>query len=76
MSLAEAPKDTVLKVVFIDSGDETKRKLSAMGIHLDNEVVKIHNPKWGPILIKHVEAGASKLAIGRRIAEKIKVTYE
>ncbi len=76
MSLAEAPKDRVLRVVLIDSGEETKRKLSAMGIHLDNEVVKINNPKWGPVLIRNAEDGASKLAIGRRIAEKIKVSYE
>lgn len=76
MSLADAPKDKVLTVALIDSCEETKRKLNAMGIFLDNKIVKISNSKWGPVLISSVDNSNSKIALGRRIAEKIKVSYE
>lgn len=75
MSLSEAPIDEILKVVFIDSGEETKRKLHSMGLFIDNAVIRVSNNKWGPILICDANNTASKIAIGRNIARKIKVEH-
>lgn len=75
MSLSEAPIDEILKVVFIDSGEETKRKLQSMGLFIDNVVIRVSNNRWGPILICDANNTASKIAIGRNIARKIKVEH-
>ncbi len=75
MSLSEAPIDQVLKVVFIDSGEETKRKLQAMGLFVDNAVIRVSSNRWGPILICDANNTAAKMAIGRNIARKIKVEH-
>lgn len=76
MSLTEAPIETKLQIIGIDSGEHSKRKLSSMGIQIDNFIVKLNDTKWGPVLVKNPENGMNKLALGRHLAEKIIVKYE
>jgi len=76
MSLTEAPAEIKLKVNAILSGKDVLRRLSSMGIHIDDELIKLNNPKWGPVLIQNISNGTNKLAIGRGLAENILVEYE
>ncbi len=76
MSLTDAPVDIVLKIVEISSGEHSKRKLSTMGIQIDNSIVKLNDTRWGPVLVKNPENGMNRLALGRHLAEKIIVRYE
>ena len=75
MSLTEAPIDIILRVIAIESGEQTKRKLSSMGIQIDNTLIKLNNTRWGPVLIKNQDNGVYRLALGRKLAEKIRVSY-
>ncbi len=75
MSLTEAPSEKKLKISDILSGSEVRKKLSSMGIHTDDFLVKINNTKWGPVLVQNISNGSSKVALGRGLAEKIIVEY-
>ncbi|ROL61398.1 ferrous iron transport protein A [Bacteroidetes/Chlorobi group bacterium ChocPot_Mid] len=76
MSLAEAQAEKKLKINSIATGKEALRRLTAMGIHIDDEIIKLNNPKWGPVLVQNISNGQNKLALGRGLAEKILVEYE
>ena len=76
MSLAEAPEFTKLKVTNITSCNDCRRKLFSMGIYIDDFVMKQNGTKTGPVLIQNVSTGATRIALGRGIAEKIFVEYE
>jgi Fe2+ transport system protein FeoA len=75
MSLAEASTEKKLKINAILSEKEALRRLSSMGIHIDDELIKLNNPKWGPILVQNISNGTNKLALGRGLAENILVEY-
>jgi Fe2+ transport system protein FeoA len=76
MSLTEAPIDKKLLISDILSGTEVRRKLSSLGIHINDCVIKVNSTKWGPILLQNLSSGTSKVAIGRGLAEKILVDYD
>jgi Fe2+ transport system protein FeoA len=76
MSLVEAPVNFKLKISDIQSGMEAKRQLNHIGLHEDDLLIKVNNNKWGPVLIRNLSNGISKIAIGRGLAEKILVEYE
>ena len=75
MVLSEAAAEKKLKINAILSGKEALRRLSSMGIHVDDELIKLNNPKWGPILIQNLSNGTNKIALGRGLAENILVEY-
>ncbi|MFH1051812.1 MAG: FeoA family protein [bacterium] len=75
MSLTEAVTEKKLRINAILSGKEALRRLSSMGIHVDDELIKLNNPKWGPILVQNLSNGTNKMALGRGLAEKILVEY-
>ena len=74
--LLDAPKDIELKLINVDSGVEARRKLTSMGIHFSDKIIKLNSAKWGPVLVRNVANGTNKLAIGRGLAKKIMVEYE
>ena len=76
MSLTDAPANMILKISSIHSGSEVRKKLLALGIHIDDNVMKVGAAKWGPVLVKNLSTDSSKLALGRGLAEKINVEYE
>ena len=43
--------------------------------YIDDELIKLNNPKWGPILVQNISNGTNKLALGRGLAENILVEY-
>lgn len=73
IKLDKAPTDKTLKVIAIDAGIDVKRRLNAIGIHIDDILIKLSNNRWGPILIRNDSNKVSKLAIGRGLAQKIEV---
>lgn len=75
MSLLDAPIDTKLIILEICSGIEAKRKLTSMGIHINDSIVKINEAKWGPLLVQNLSNGSDKIAVGRGLASKIMVSY-
>jgi len=75
MCLYDAPVNTELIVVDIDSGKEAKRKLLSIGVRTNDTLVKLTSPGWGAILIQNVSTGSTKLAVGRNLAKKINVEY-
>ena len=76
MFLSDAPSFKRLKILDINSGDDTKRKLLSMGIHPEDYCIKLSESNWGAILIQNISSGATKLALGRVLANKIIVEYE
>jgi len=76
INLLEAPPDVELEVKEINAGTFASKRLVSMGLHTGDKLVKFGKASWGPVLIKNVSLNASKIAIGRRLANKILVTYE
>ncbi len=74
MSLLEAPMEMELKIVEIGSCSESKRKLTALGMHMGDHLIRLNNNKWGPILVRNVSGGINKIAICRGLASKIIVS--
>ena len=76
MVLSDAPVNVELRIQKINAGKEAKKKLVTIGIRTDELLLKISDAKWGPVLVKPLSHGNSKIAIGRVIANKIEVGYE
>lgn len=75
MLLAEANNDRIVKVISIDSGKIAKQRLLSLGLHINDIVEVVSNTRFGPVLIKNISKNNARIAIGRRIAEKIQVEY-
>ncbi len=73
MFLTEANDEKVVKVISIDGCKNVKQKLIALGLHPNDLIQVISNPGFGPILIKNLSKDNARIAIGRGIAQKIKV---
>jgi Fe2+ transport system protein FeoA len=73
MSLDQAPRDIAQEIVEIASGEEAKRKLLAMGVHVGDAIVKLNSARGCPMLIRNVTTRSSKIAIARGLARKILV---
>jgi Fe2+ transport system protein FeoA len=71
--LTLAPCDTPLVIVEIKAGQEAKRKLLAMGLHVGDCIAKLNHPRWSPVLIRNLTTRSSKIAIGQGLAKKILV---
>jgi len=76
INLEDAPADSELEVLDIDAGRFARKRLISMGIHPGDKLIKFNDSSWGPVLIRNVTLNSSKIAIGRRLAQKILVRYE
>jgi Fe2+ transport system protein FeoA len=76
IDLLEAPSDTELEVLEINAGILAKKRLIGMGIHRGDKLIKYNGSSWGPVLIKNSTLNSSKIAIGKRLAAKIRVAYD
>lgn len=76
MRLSEAPLNVELRISEIKTTKEMKRKLNTLGIQTDELLLKIYDARWGPILVKPLSNGNSKIAIDRNVAKSIKVKNE
>ncbi|MCK5059106.1 MAG: ferrous iron transport protein A [Candidatus Aminicenantes bacterium] len=76
INLNDAPANNELEVLDIDAGRFARQRLIAMGIHPGDKLLKFNDASWGPVLIQNVTLNSSKIAIGRRLAQKILVRYE
>ncbi|MCU0275723.1 MAG: ferrous iron transport protein A [Acidobacteria bacterium] len=72
-SLDLACPDTAVAIVEIKAGEEAKRKLLAMGLHVGDAIIKLNHPRWSPVLIRNLTTHSSKIAIGQGLARKILV---
>ena len=71
INLAKAPAQTELEIIEVDSETGYERRLASMGIRIGDKLVKLNDVSWGPILVKNISQNASKIGVGRGIAEKI-----
>lgn len=76
INLLDAPSNRELQVLAITVGPMAKRRLISMGIHVEDKVMKYNGSSWCPVLIKNVTLDSAKIAIGKRLAAKIMVSYE
>lgn len=76
INLEHAPAQTELEVLAINAGRFARKRLISMGIHTGDKLMKFNDASWGPVLIQNVTLNSSKIAIGRRLAQKILVRYE
>jgi Fe2+ transport system protein FeoA len=76
INLLKAPSNVELEVIEIEAGTVAKKRLISMGIHAGDRLVKHNGSSWGPVLIRNVTLNSSKIAIGKRLASKIKVKYD
>ncbi len=71
MNLYQAEDQSPLKLVAISGGWGARRTLNQLGLHVGDEVVILRRaPLGGPV---EVENHGMRVAIGRRLAEKIEV---
>jgi Fe2+ transport system protein FeoA len=73
MKLTEAPVDKEIKILKIEAENEVKKRLNAMGIHINDYLMKLNKSGTGPVLIQNITNNASKIALGNDLAEKILV---
>jgi len=73
MNLANAPRDTQLRILDFAGGQGVHRRLMALGLH-KNDIVEMDSKSilGGPILIKDLTSDTS-VAVGRGIARSIMV---
>jgi len=76
INLLDAPSNTELEVLEINAGHKAKARLISMGLHMGDKVLKYNENSWCPVLIRNVTLNSAKIAIGKRLAEKIMVRYE
>ncbi len=76
INLLDAPSNTELEVLEINAGHKAKARLISMGLHMGDKVMKYNENSWCPVLIKNVTLNSTKIAIGKRLAEKVMVRYE
>jgi Fe2+ transport system protein FeoA len=75
IDLVSAPTDTKLEVLEINAGITAKKRLISMGIHTGDKLIKYNGASWGPVLVKNITLNSTKIAIGRRLAAKIRIGY-
>jgi Fe2+ transport system protein FeoA len=71
MTLDQARNHSVLRIALISGGWGVRRNLNQLGIHVGDEVSVVHKAPFGGPLV--VENRGQRVAIGRRLAEKIGV---
>ncbi len=69
LPLADAPRNTPLKLISIEGGRQLRHRLTEMGL-VPGVTLKIVQDQGGPIL---VAVHNTRLAIGRGMAQKIQV---
>jgi Fe2+ transport system protein FeoA len=71
MLLPQIPEGTALRILEFTGPRRLRRDLAQMGIHIgDIVLVHRHVPFGGPILLEHC---GTKVAVGRSLAERIRV---
>lgn len=76
IDLLAAPANVELEVLEVNAGHFARKRLIAMGIQYRDKLVKYSDVSWGPVLIKNVTLNGSRIALGRKLAQKIVVGYE
>ena len=76
MFLSDAPKEVKLKIAEFGSSKEIKRKLTNIGLHVDDLLVRMNYSVSGPVLVQNLSAGAGMVALSRDLARTIIVNYE
>ena len=71
--LTDAPINIPLKIMEIESDTEVTRKLNLIGIHKNDDLMKLNNTRFGPVLLCNTTNKEAKIALGRSVAKKIKV---
>ncbi len=71
-TLADAPRNTALKLISIDGGRQVRHRLTELGL-VPGVTLKIVQDQGGPIL---VAVHNTRLAIGRGMAQKIHVKLQ
>ncbi len=71
LKLTEINGDKKCRVIAFEGGSNMKTKLENLGIRLGNEITIVNNSfMGGPITVL---CGSTKVAIGRKMAERILV---
>ncbi len=71
VNLYEAQLHSLLRICLISGGWGARRNLNQIGLHVGDEVSVVHRAPFGGPLV--VENRGNRVAIGRRLAEKIGV---
>ena len=71
MNLYQLQPGSVMRISCISGGWGARRNLNQIGLHIGDEVSVIHRAPFGGPLV--VESRGSRVAMGRRLAEKVEV---
>jgi len=71
VNLYQSRNLSVLRISSISGGWGVRRNLNQLGLHVGDEVSVVHKAPFGGPLV--VESRGHRVAIGRRLAEKIGV---
>ena len=74
--LTEVLDNKKFKILEFKLDNDVKQRLHTMGIHFNDIYIRQNASSWGPILIQNLSNNASRIAIGRNLAEKILVECE
>lgn len=71
VNLYQALPGSVMRITLISDGWGVRRNLNQLGLHVGDRVTIVRKaPFGGPII---VESGGNLVAIGRRLAERVRV---
>ncbi len=71
VNLYQPRPGTVMKITLISGGWGVRRNLNQLGLHVGDQVTLVRKAPFGGPLV--VESGGNLVAIGRRLAERVRV---
>lgn len=75
-NLKEAPSHAKLKIVELQAGESARMRLTALGLHPGDTIIKFQDHRLGPVLVQNISQNATPVAIGKGLAKKIMVSAE
>jgi Fe2+ transport system protein FeoA len=73
LNLLNIDNGTYFKITKIDAGTEARHRLNSMGIHVNDNYIKRGGNGKGPVIIQNHSSHATQVAIGRGLAESVKI---
>jgi Fe2+ transport system protein FeoA len=78
LNLLNINNGTYFRITKIDAETDSKHRLNSMGIHVNDNYFKRGGNGNGPVIIQNHSSHSTQIAIGRVLAEsvKIEILYE
>jgi Fe2+ transport system protein FeoA len=73
LNLLNIDNGTYFRITKIDAETDSRHRLNSMGIHVNDNYFKRGGNGKGPVIIQNHSNHATQIAIGRDLAETVKI---